>query len=270
MKKLLRLTTILLVCVIASCQKDGDTSFEIDADAQRFIDSSGITDFTQRFAVNNLVIQLKNSSLWTKFLAIYPMVGGSANTTKWNLRDPVDSDSGYRLTFHGTPVYAGTGVLFPATSDYADTHLSDELLNYNDNSISYYSGTQNNVNGYDMGCYDRASPYNEMAIYNSTDASNWFGYYDFGPKPAITKGLFMVSVTASNVSRYENGAIKNSSDAAPVPGFTGLPILIGSVSGAPSSGARECALASIGDGLTDAEALTFYNIVQNFESSLGR
>jgi hypothetical protein len=270
MKKILQLTAIILVCVIASCRKDIDTSVEIDIDAQRFIDSSGITDFTQRIAVNNFVMQLKNSSLWTKFVAIYPIVGGTSNTTKWNLKDPVDSDTSYRLTFHGTPVFASTGVLFPATTDYADTHLSDEALNYNDNSISYYSTTQNTVNGYDMGCDDRSSPYNEMAIYNSEDASNWFGYYDFGPKPANTKGLFMLSATASNVSRYENGVAKNSGGAAPVPGSTGLPILIGTVSGAPSVGTRECALASIGYGLTGEEALMFYNIVQNFESTLGR
>ena len=209
------LALLFLFALISSCQKEFSTGGGIlpivyDADAQRFIDSSGITDFTQKIAINNFVKQLKDSSLWTKFVAIYPMVGGTATTTKWNLKDPRNLDAAYRLTFYGTPVYASTGVLFPTTSDYADTHLTDEVLNYNDNSISYYSGTQNTVSGYDMGCYDRASPYNEMAIYNSGDASNWFGYYDFGPKPANTKGLFMLSATASNVTRYENGAVKNS------------------------------------------------------------
>lgn len=270
MKKIVQLIGILFVCAFSSCQKDIDTYVDFDVDAQRFIDSSGITDFTQRVAVNSFVEQLKNSSLWAKFVAIYPMVGGTATTTQLNLKDPGNSDTAYRLTFHGTPVYAGTGVLFPTTSDYADTHLTDEVLNNNDNSISYYSGTQNTVNGYDMGCYDRAAPYNELAIYHSGDASNWFGYYDFGPKPANTKGLFMLSATASSVTRYENGAVKNSSGAAPVPGSTGFPILIGIVSGASAGGRRECALATIGNGLTDAQALTFYNIVQNFETTLAR
>lgn len=86
------------------------------------------------------------------------MVGGTATTTKWNLKDPRNSDDAYRLTFYGTPVYASTGVLFPTTSDYADTHLTDHVFNNNDNSISYYSRTQNKVSGYDMGCSDNTAP----------------------------------------------------------------------------------------------------------------
>ena len=273
MKNSFQFIAVFFVCAFLSCNKylgDPRNSFTYDADAQRFIDSSGITDITQKSAINNFVKQLKDSSLWTKFVAIYPMVGGTETTTTWNLKDPRNLDAAYRLTFIGTPVYASTGVLFPTTSDYADTHFTDALFMYNDNSISYYSGTQNTVNGYDMGCHDRISPYNEMSIYHSGDASNWFGYYDYGPTPANTKGLFMLSTTASNVTRYENGAVKNSRGAAPVVGSTGLSILVGSVSGAPTVGMRECALATIGNGLTDAQALMFYHIVQNFETIIGR
>ena len=42
------------------------------------------------------------------------------------------------------------------------------------------------------------------------------------------------------------------------------------VAGASSGGQRECGFASIGYGLTDAEAASFYNIVQKYEASLGR
>jgi hypothetical protein len=239
-------------------------------DAQKFIDSSGIIDLVQKHALNNLVKKLKDSSLWTKFIAVYPMIGATEATTKWNLKDPRNLDIAYRLSFKGAPVYSNAGVLFPTTADYANTHLSDTVLTYNDNSISYYSGTQNTVNGYDMGCYDSGLPANEMAIYNSVDASNWFGYYDFAPRPASTVGLFMFSATASNVTSYQNGIVKNSSSVAPVPGSTGYAILIGIVSGASSGGMRQCELATIGKGLTNAEALTFYNIVHNFETTLGR
>jgi hypothetical protein len=33
---------------------------------------------------------------------------------------------------------------------------------------------------------------------------------------------------------------------------------------------KQCAFASIGDGLTDAEALAFYNAVNAFQVTLGR
>ena len=33
---------------------------------------------------------------------------------------------------------------------------------------------------------------------------------------------------------------------------------------------KQCAFSSIGDGLTDAEALAFYNAIQTFNTTLGR
>jgi hypothetical protein len=275
MKNTLQLIAVLFFCVfLSSCQKGiSDNSSIYDVDAQRFINSSGITDKTQKSAINNFVKQLKDSSLWTKFVAVYPMVGGTASTTKWNLKDPRNLDAAYRLTFNGTPIYAITGVLFPTTSDYADTHLADSAMDGDGNincSISYYSRTQNTIDGYDMGCIDNASPFNEFAIYHSSNATDWFGYYAYGVVPASTKGLFMLSATSGDVKRYENAVVTGSKGSAPTPGFTNMPILIGTVKYAAAGGQRECALATIGNGLTDAQALTFYNIVQNFETTLGR
>ncbi|MEP6927095.1 MAG: hypothetical protein ABI834_05630 [Ginsengibacter sp.] len=115
MKSFLQLITVFFVCTfLSSCQKylGPPDSFSYDADAQKFIDSSGISDNTQKVSLNNFVKQLKDFSLWTKFAAIYPMVGGTANTTRWNLKDPRNLNIAYRLTFKGTPVYAGTGGYF--------------------------------------------------------------------------------------------------------------------------------------------------------------
>jgi hypothetical protein len=274
MTKILQVAAIVVVCaLLSSCSKylgDPTNSSAYETEAQKFIDSAGITDLTQRFAINSLVKQLKDSALWTKFGAIYPLVGGTASSMKWNLKDPRDLDLAYRLTFYGSPIYAPTGVLFPTSADYADTHLSDAILTYNDNSVSYYSRTQNAVSGYDMGCYDHGIPYNELAIYHQDDATNWFGYYKFAPMPPITKGLFMLSATANDVIRYENGVAKNSKGSPPVAGSTGYTILLGFVKGASAGGQRECGLAAIGNGLTNAQAITFFYIVQNFVNELGR
>jgi len=274
--KPLRIINVILVCAFfSSCQKefsytDVTPPIVFNVDATRFIDSVGITDDIEKSAINGLVTQLKDSSLWNKFLAIYPMIGGTSLSMSYNLIDPRISDDAYSLKFYGTPVFNATGVLFPATTDYADTHLADSVLSFNNNSISYYSLTQNTINGYDMGCVDYIPPYNEFSIFQSTDASVWFGYYAWGISPSNTKGLFLISSTSSDVKRYDNSVITSSKGAAPEPGYTNLPILIGTVSGASSGGQRECGFASIGYGLSDAEAATFYNIVQNYEASLGR
>src|SRR5664279_1054817 len=194
MKNILKLPAVLFLSFyLSSCQKEFSIENDLsrpqvafDTDAQNFISISGITVDAEKTGVNNFVKQLKDSGLWTKFIAIYPMVGGTEGSMKWNLKEPRNVDVAYRLTFNGTPVYANTGVTFPTISDYADTHLADSELTYNDNSISYYARTQNTVDGYDMGCLDHGSPYNEMAIYHTGDASNWFGYYNYGPAPSNT------------------------------------------------------------------------------------
>jgi hypothetical protein len=276
MKNIFQLLNVFFVFVIlSSCQKEFlnpyPDSVTYDADAQRFIDSSGITDSTQKFAINNFVKQLKDSSLWSKFGAIYPMVGGTAATTKWNLKDPRNSDAAYRLTFNGAPVYASTGVLFPAISDYADTHLADSAIGGCSNaSISYYSRTQNAISGYDMGCTDGAIPYNELSVYsNSADKSEWFGFSQ-DILSSNTTGLFMLSSSATNSTRYRNGIVVSSKGSTPNSSYTNLTILLGKSRVTAHPGQKECALATIGNGLTDAEALTFYNIVQYFETTLGR
>lgn len=267
---------IFLSTFFLSCQKEfRDTTpvtppIVINIDAGKFIDSVGISDGDQKSAINLLVTQLKDSSLWNKFLAIYPMVGGTSLSMRYNLLDPRDADDAYRLSFSGAPVFNATGILFPAPTDYADTHLADSVLPFNSSSISYYSLTQNTVDGYDMGCADHVAFYNEFAIFNSSNASNWFGYYAFGVKPSNTKGLFLISSTSSDVKRYDNSVVTSSKGSAPEPGYTDLPILIGTVLGADSGGQRECGFASIGYGLTDAQVITFYNIVQNYEAALGR
>ncbi len=276
MKNSLRLVTILfMVTIISSCQKNlvnpGDV-FSYDTDAQKFINSSGISDSTQKIAINSLVKQLKDAALWTKFMAIYPMVGGTANTAKWNLKDARDLDAAYRLTFNGNPVFASTGVLFPTSADYADTHLVDNAIGYNNSAISYYSRTQNTNIGYDMGCTDDIPPYNEMATYSDTSRRGYLSaWFDYTPAvPTLTStGLFMLSSSATNVALYRNGLNIDLSTSAPVDGYTNMSILIGKSRNGPS-GQKECALATIGNALTDAQALTFYNIVQKFETSLSR
>lgn len=274
MKNSLYFIAIFLCLIISSCQKpflDPNPNSGFDADALKFIDSAGITDIGQKSAINILVSQLKDSLLWSKLIAIYPMVGGTEATNKLNLKDPRDLDIAYRLTFYGNPVYTSAGMLFPTLSDYADTHLADSSIGgYSNASISYYSGTQNTISGYDMGCTDGAVPYNELSVYsNSPDNSEWFGFSENRLSPNTT-GLFMLSSSPTNVTRYRNGLVISSKGAPPNRSYTNLTFWIGRSRYTVHPGQKECQFATIGNGLSDAQALMFYNIVQNFETQLGR
>jgi hypothetical protein len=284
MKNAFKFSVLLLpIVLILSCQKEHSNppadnpqppAVTYDTASKTFFATSGISDTVQMRAIDDLVLALKKDSLWDKFFAIYPMLGGSAETCKWNLINPQDNDAAYRLTFHGSPVFAGTGVLFPTAADYADTHLTDSAIGYY-SSISYYSRTQNTISGYDMGCADTLYPYNELSIYsnaadttNAADNTEWFGYRPNLNTPNTT-GLFTLSSTDSNIVRYRNAEIAGQSGYAPQHLFTNLTIWIGGTR-AGHKGEKECALATIGKGLTNDQVATFSTIVQAFETKLNR
>jgi hypothetical protein len=67
-----------------------------DVDALAFIAAASITDSTQQSAIDTLVKSLKSANIWTKMKALYPFVGGTATTHKFNLKDPRDLDAAYR------------------------------------------------------------------------------------------------------------------------------------------------------------------------------
>jgi hypothetical protein len=260
-----------------SCQKDisnPDTgTVTYDSDATLFFNSAQITDTTAKRAINDLVVHLKTDSLWNKFLAIYPMVGGTASSTKWNLKDPRDVDAAFRITWNGSPVFKATGVTCSALTDFGDTHLVDSLLSFNNSSMAFYSETSNQIAGYDMGCSNSIYPYNIMAIYEDFDkdiVNTLFNAYGTTPyQPSKTTGLFINSSKDDKVVRYDNGA-SVADFGSPSEAYTNASITIGKIADDDFMGQKECALATIGQGLTASQVQTFYNIVQAFQTTLGR
>jgi len=117
------------------------TTAAFDPAAQAFITAAGITDPTQQSAINNLVIGLKADGLWTNMTAIYPFVGGTATTHKYNLKDPRDLDAAYRLSFSGGWTHNANGITGNGVNSYADT------FSFSSRTIGVYS----RVNGKFLG-----------------------------------------------------------------------------------------------------------------------
>lgn len=280
MKNIYKLLTVLcLTGFFISCQKSPSTptddtgTLKYDTAATVFFNSGEITDTTIKRAINDLVVQLKKDSLWDKFLTIYPMVGGTASSTKWNLKDPRDVDAAFRITWNGAPVFKTTGVTCATTNDWGNTHLIDSLLSYNDASMSFYSETSNQIAGYDMGCSNSIYPYNIMAIYedfNNDIVNTLFNAYGSTQyQPSKTSGLFINSSKDGKVVLYDNG-VSVADLGAPVNGSTNTAISIGKITDDIHIGQRECSFAAVGQGLKAAEVQKFYNIVQTFQTTLAR
>jgi hypothetical protein len=89
-----------------------------------------------------------------------------------------------------------------------------------------------------------------------------------------SKGFYTVKRTSnSNLKLFKNGNLLGSNTTTDFATLVSKNILISAVefnNTYQQFSNRETAFASIGDGLSDAEALAFYNAVQKYQSILGR
>jgi hypothetical protein len=251
-----------------------------DADAQAFFTAAGITDTTQKDAVNAMVLSLKSNSLWSKFLAIYPMVGGIESTHKFNLKNPANTDAAYRLTFNGSWSHTSNGAIPNGSNTWADTFIqpSNAALGQNDLAISYYvrNATNNGSLFSILGSGNNGVKFelrsamgdNGYQCVNSTENPSLDGN-------ATKTGLLILSRIASNeFKRYGRGSLDSTYSANSNAVLTGYSISIGCKYITPSSRSEfttaGCSFASIGNGLNATEAGNLNTIVQTYQTALSR
>lgn len=248
-----------------------------------FLFSTQITDNTIQTATNTLVNDLKTANIWTKMKAVYPMVGGTATTHKFNLINAQDTDAAFRLNFVGGGTHSANGYQPGGVNGYANTFLTPSThLSLNSAHLSFYSRTNSTGNFADMGVANNSTNLSAIHIISKWSDNRFYGQvndYDFTDNTvADSLGFFCGSRTASNVQKtFKNGSIVTSKTVASTL-LVGYSIPIGAryiqnVAGSPgytSYSNRQCAFATIGDGLSDAEALSLYNAVQTFQTTLGR
>ena len=249
----------------------------VDADAQAFISAAGITNLTQASAVNTLVNDLKTYGLWTKMKALYPMVGGTATTHKWNLKDPRDLDAAYRIFWAGGVTHSSNGVQFGGVNGYADTRLNaNSSMSINDFHISVYSRTNTAVNTYEFGVGNTASERLGLGLsWDSQlpEASAFSSVKTTIPNSGnrTDKYFILNKTSSSSFDLFANTSkTTNTITTATKPNFN---LWIGAFN-YQNTGYyytdKSIAFSSVGDGLTDTEAANFYNSVQKFQTTLGR
>lgn len=247
-----------------------------DSDAEAFFTATGITDTTIKNAVNQLVLDLKGYSLWTKLNAIYPMVGGTSTTCKYNLKDPQDTDGAYRLSFAGGWTFASTGAKPNGSTGVADTHLNiGSVISNTAHSFGIYSRTNNTSGTQVYGVTDLTTP---IFLQNNLTSAN------FGSGTLSN----LVSYTASPTTRFQMATRRSSTDFQAYRDGTSLGTNTTSMSTIPNSTFRfggrysitgtaydfyslhEIAFAFIGQGLTNTESGNLRTAVDAFQLSLSR
>lgn len=247
------------------------------ADALAFIAAAGITDATQKQAICTLVTDLQTYGIWNKMKAIYPFVGGTASTHKWNLKDPRDLDAAFRLVFSGGWTHSSNGALPNGINAFANSYfIASSDLSTNNGHISYYSRDNKADSGTPIGTGTGGDQFlltPKLLSAGGTDITRIFSWPSPTTAQSNISGLFMGNRnSASQYKKYRNGTpyetVVLNFDMKP-----STPLYIGASN---SNGTTtqfsnlQCAFASIGDGLTDTEAANFYTAVQAYQTTLGR
>lgn len=244
-----------------------------------FINAAGITDTTQISALVTLVESAKSNSWWDKCKAIYPFVGGTANSHKYNLKDPRDANDAFRLTFSGNFTHSSTGIKGDGSTAWAQTYLSPSTsLSLTSTALSYYT---RDIPTFNRMAFSGSNISNDRLFFYLIWASNVSFYDCYGTSGGFRtvsvtalppKGFYMGSRTSSIDSRiYRNGVQS---------GVTQTNLMNNNITSASLQMFRqdngtlynntECAFATIGDGINSTLALTMYNDVQTFQTALGR
>ena len=246
----------------------------LDTDVQAFVTAASITDATQVSAVNTLVTSLKTAGIWTKMKALYPFVGGTATSHKFNLKDPRDLDAAYRLVFNGGWVHSSTGALPNGTNAFANTKLKPTDMAQNSAHMSTYLRTQLD-NGVDMGVSTNYYFFISAQQGASLPPVGWLNlaYPSYTGSNLDTRAFYLASRTDSTTNKLfrNTSLIRNITSTSSPRDVDDIYLGAGNRNNSiwqPSP--RQQAFASIGDGLSDAEATAFYNAVQAFQTTLGR
>ena len=252
----------------------------LDPDAESFLTAAAITDPIISGAINTLVVQMKADNIWTKMKAIYPFVGGSASTHKWNLKDPRDLDAAFRLQFFGGWTHSANGAQPNGTNGYANTFFNPSVnLTVSSSHATFYSRTNFAPSvpqdKYFYGVLT-TGPYSYF-IADLYNIAYTIAYTNSGPSLYNTSstgstGLIMVKNVAGTQKFLRNGI--TTSTSTPTGNYPNGDIYLNALNingGSFSSySPYQCAFASFGNGLTDTEATNLYTAVQAFQTTLSR
>ena len=242
----------------------------IDADAQSFFTATGITDATQKNAVNQLVLDLKSNSLWTKMKAIYPIVGGNATAHSYNLKDTAQ----YQLSFSSGWTHSSDGMQGNGSNSFASLgYYASEFMSTGKGHMSIYSRSTGSAfeTMYEMGAYG-GSGYTTLALRLS---NTFYGNIKSTTNNSIAntnaQGLFTASrLDSTNVLLSKNNTITTTTGSEATTSGNIVIGAVGTVGSQQFYSNKQFSLASIGDSLTSTDISNYYTIVQAFQTTLSR
>jgi hypothetical protein len=249
----------------------------VDPDAQAFLTAAAITDPTISDAINTLVLGLKSNNLWTKMVALYPFVGSTASNHKWNLKNPVDTNAAFRLTFFGGITHSSAGIIGNASNAYAQTHNTFSHYNSPSNaglSFGFYTTTEHTfgVNRIPFGGGQHYIQWLALSPVNTRFAFRNILLDQTVTAPSDTIGYFAQSVDTNGTTRFYYNRTNTIQSAAITAGTSlttaNITLLTYQAGGAAVNSTMSTAYIS--NFLDSTDMVNLRTLIMNLNSTLGR
>jgi hypothetical protein len=227
-------------------------------------------------------------SIWSNgfnngMLYMYPFIGGTAGSNKFNALNPVDTNAGYRLTFNGGWTHSSSGATPNGVNAYANTFFtpnSASTLTISGGTLGFYSGT------------DSVGAFSKCAMGSKGDLSNGWALYpksnadvidafawenDTGAPTTATNpnslgGLAFTRTGTTQVSYVRRGTLFETVNKASI-AKSPQPIYLGALNSDGTDGQYSVFRQQFNyahTGLTVAQITTLDTIIQTYQTSLSR
>ena len=230
-----------------------------------FLTASTITDATIKGALNTLDIGLISNSLDTKIVALYPMVGGTASTHKWNFMDARDLDVAFRVTFSGTWTHSSSGAKPNGTNAYARTYCvpsSTARSAYGVYTTEQVDSGVKVVMAQSAAAGGYMSP--SLSVLGVRGSGTLTGY------PNTTKGMILGYDIDTSTSYYANINGTGQTVTRVFAAFNANDYYLGAFTAASYFSGNNLALAFVGGLSNQTEASNLRTLVQAFQTTLSR
>lgn len=244
-------------------------------ETQNFLNATGITDDTIKGAINGLVANLKAANIWDSIDALYPLVGGTADTHKWNLKDT----GSFQITWNGTITHNVSGSQGDGSTGWADTNLnaSSSLAggqpNFGNHMVLYMQSITGD-SGLDAGVTGtypwRLNSRNPSDVFNTQNMDTSFDSQSNSTGSAGFYAMSRTGTTAYFKSINKTHTSVLSSNAQTMPDVDIAFMAQNSSGGAGEFQDRMFSLVSFGDALSQSEMSDFVDANETFQTALGR
>jgi hypothetical protein len=244
-----------------------------DPDAQAYINAviaaGGTLSSPNQDAINTLYVDLKTAGIYSKLNVFWPFTGGISAS----MRIEGKLQASYYLTFSSGWTFSSSGVLGNGINTYAETNYAGNLLDVNDSHLSLYQNVEYTPGvSIDFGSFDEVlftGTFIACEIVPGLRRVRMFSN-PMDSSSSVSTGFLIVKTNGTNSSFIIDGSTVSTIAASG--STTPLTLSIGSLNtGAYNySSPGQYAFASAGKFLDSTETTNFSNIIQAFQTSLGR